>query len=208
MLRDAFARHGLRYMVFPWTSASKPAAVERLRRWLADGLLANPEHTKLRREMLSFEEKVTPSGQFTFAARGRAHDDYVALLLTTAMAEIAGHLPGSPLFEGARQAREARDLQLHAQLALVGGPAFAPWAKDALALPPGMSPQKEREVLEALAGGSDLDTSLLSPRHRISLASAKHREANIAAGRPPSGLSASDAAAWDERLEKGDPDVL
>ena len=67
-----------------------------VRRWLADDLLVLPDHEKLRRQLLAFEEKITPSGALTFGARGAGHDDYVALLLTAAMADAAGHLRGSP----------------------------------------------------------------------------------------------------------------
>ena len=63
-----------------------------MRRWLADEQLALPEHPKLRAELLSFEEQITPSGSFRYAARGSGHDDYVSLLLTAAMAELSGEL--------------------------------------------------------------------------------------------------------------------
>lgn len=92
MLSSAFHQRGLAYHVHPWTATSKPAAVERVRRWLASGTLALPKHDRLRNELLSFEEKITPSGQFTFGGRGSGHDDYVALLITAAHAEIAGDL--------------------------------------------------------------------------------------------------------------------
>lgn len=96
--RDAFSlsaefdRHRLRLAVHDWTASSKAPAVETVRRWLRDGLLALPRHEVLRREMLQFEEKITPDGQFTFAARGSGHDDFVALLVTAAMATIDGHM--------------------------------------------------------------------------------------------------------------------
>lgn len=89
MLESAFSRHGLAYRVHDWTASSKPEAVERVRRWMADGRLSLPEHDTLRRELLAFEEKITPSGSLTFGARGSGHDDYVSLLITAALA-IAG----------------------------------------------------------------------------------------------------------------------
>lgn len=99
MLRNAFEnppeasrRRAMRYVVHPWTTQSKPEAIERVRRWLAEGVVALPPHATLRRELLSFEERITPSGSFTFGARGSGHDDYVALLITAAMAELEGHL--------------------------------------------------------------------------------------------------------------------
>ena len=53
MLQSAFARGGLRYHVHDWTSASKPAAVEALRRWFAEGTISLPDHEKLKRELLT-----------------------------------------------------------------------------------------------------------------------------------------------------------
>lgn len=97
MLSAAFKRNGLQFVEHPWTAVNKPVAVAKVRRWLADGALLLPEHAKLRRELLAFEERVTPSGTFTFGARGGGHDDYVALLITLALAEIEKPLEGSPL---------------------------------------------------------------------------------------------------------------
>jgi hypothetical protein len=88
MLKAAFTKRGLRYFVHDWTNPSKVEAVERVRRWLADGALALPRHEKMRRELLAFTEKITPSGAFTFGPRGTGHDDFVALLITAAMADI------------------------------------------------------------------------------------------------------------------------
>lgn len=85
-LASAFQRRGLTYCVHPWTAQSKPEAVERLRRWFAENRVILPEHEKLRRELIGFEERTTPSGSFTFGARGSGHDDYVALLITAVMA--------------------------------------------------------------------------------------------------------------------------
>lgn len=95
-LSGLFARNGMRFESLAWTSASKEAATTAVRRWLADDLLVLPNHETMRRELIAFEEKITPSGSLTFGARGSGHDDYVALLLTAAMAEQAGLLHGSP----------------------------------------------------------------------------------------------------------------
>ncbi len=96
MLKDAFARCGVLFRELAWTSASKPRAVARLRRWLIDGRLALPPHDALKRELLSFEERITPGGDFTFGARGNGHDDFVSLLITIAMADEARLLTGAP----------------------------------------------------------------------------------------------------------------
>lgn len=90
MLQSEFNRNDLSFRVFDWTASSKPPAVERVRRWLAEGQIMLPEHETARRELLAFEERITASGQFTFGARGSGHDDYVALLITAAMADLDG----------------------------------------------------------------------------------------------------------------------
>ncbi len=96
MLKSSFGRHGIKFHELPWASTNKERAVAMLRRWFAEGQILLPEHEKLRHELLSFEEIVRPSGAFTFGARGSGHDDYVALLITAAMADAADLLPGSP----------------------------------------------------------------------------------------------------------------
>lgn len=96
LLRNEIERRGLRFYEHAWSSPSKITAVEAIRRWLADGKLSLPAHEKLRAELYAFEERSTPSGALTFAARGRGHDDFVSLLLTTAMAESEGLISSSP----------------------------------------------------------------------------------------------------------------
>lgn len=96
MLGSAFRRLGLEFTEIPWTSSNKERAVGTVRRWLADCALVLPEHEKLRLELLSFEERVSSSGAFTFGARGTGHDDYVAIVITAAMGDALGLIPGSP----------------------------------------------------------------------------------------------------------------
>lgn len=110
MLESGFARRDLYFEKHDWTSASKPVAVEQLRRLFAERRIALPPlATKaaetLRAELLSFEEKITPTGTLTFGARGSGHDDFVALLLTAMMAigEDGEYRPG----ELSRQLRRA-----------------------------------------------------------------------------------------------------
>lgn len=96
MLRAAFRARGLSFYEHPWTNPAKQRAVELVRRWLADDRLVLPKHDNLKLELLQFEERIAPSGAFTFGARGTGHDDFVALLLTAAMAEARGLIPGGP----------------------------------------------------------------------------------------------------------------
>jgi hypothetical protein len=92
-LASALSARKLQFTEHPWTAQNKPQAVERLRRLLADGLLSIEEHPRLRRELLNFEERINPSGQFTYSARRKGHDDHVALLITSMLAQIAGDIP-------------------------------------------------------------------------------------------------------------------
>ncbi|HEY4122571.1 MAG TPA: hypothetical protein VGM56_32125 [Byssovorax sp.] len=104
MLQSAFARHGLGYEVHDWTSASKPKAIETLRRLFADGRIHLPEHDDLRSELMNFEERITPSGAITFAARGAGHDDFVSLLITACMADLPVGRRHSAEFESSLEA--------------------------------------------------------------------------------------------------------
>ena len=70
-----------------------------LRRWLQSRSIAiepGPEAESLRRELLGFEERISPGGALTYGARRGGHDDRVALLLNAAMAEETFLLEGSP----------------------------------------------------------------------------------------------------------------
>jgi hypothetical protein len=108
MMRSALEKRGFAYDVHPWTATSKPLGVERVRRWFADDGIALIEHPKMRAELLAFEERISPSGAFTFGARGSGHDDYVALLITAALAELDGDLrcvgPGAGFMSAGRGA--------------------------------------------------------------------------------------------------------
>lgn len=91
----ALARHSLRYEVCTWSNESKRIAIEIIRRWMQTRALVLPDHEKLRRQLLEYETKITPSGYEVSGGRGR-NDDYAALLLTLAMVESNGGLHCSP----------------------------------------------------------------------------------------------------------------
>ena len=95
MVKAAFLRNGVRFTSHPWTATAKPRAVARVRRWLIDGLLSLPKHDALLGELRSFEERFTSAGELTFGARGSKHDDFVALLITAAIADEERRLRGS-----------------------------------------------------------------------------------------------------------------
>lgn len=96
-LKSAFAQRGLRFTSIPWSASevatgSKSRAVALVRRWLADDVLVLPKDEKLRREMLSLQERFSPSGSLTYGARGSQHDDRMACLLTCAMVDLASRM--------------------------------------------------------------------------------------------------------------------
>lgn len=98
MLKSEFARHGVAFMEHTWTAQSKPDAVEIVRRWLREGALSLPEHETMQKELLAFEERINAAGNFSFGARGNGHDDFVALLLTAALANERGYIPPPPRY--------------------------------------------------------------------------------------------------------------
>ena len=99
MLSSAFGKRGLRFVEVPWSGASKPKAVTLIRRWFSEHMIALPEHEQLRRELCAFEERISPSGHFTYDSRG-VHADYTACLITAALAELTHGLPRSPMRGG------------------------------------------------------------------------------------------------------------
>ena len=94
-LAAEFRRNGVRFVELPWTTASKPRAVARLRRLLLEGRVQLPHHPELRRELLTFEEKIDPgTGQITFAGHT---GDHLACLITACLADEEKRLTGSPI---------------------------------------------------------------------------------------------------------------
>ncbi len=96
MLSSAFSRHGLRYTPVAITGQNKPKAVTMLRRWFSEGLIKVPAHEKLLRELRAFEERISASGHFTYDSRG-VHADYLACIITAAVAELERELSRSPM---------------------------------------------------------------------------------------------------------------
>ncbi|HVY26946.1 MAG TPA: hypothetical protein VHB79_10350 [Polyangiaceae bacterium] len=94
--RSEFARHKLEFRSLPWTSSTKIEAVAHLRRLFAEDSIALPDRAKLRRELSSYTERVTPSGSLSYSGKG-AHDDETSLLITQAIAELERLMPGSTL---------------------------------------------------------------------------------------------------------------
>lgn len=91
-----------------WTQQNKADAMHLLRRLLHERALIVQPHAQMKQQMLGLEERILPSGQFSYGARRGAHDDYAALLITAMLADASWGLPGSPhRIEVTRSARMA-----------------------------------------------------------------------------------------------------
>jgi hypothetical protein len=95
-LQALFQDNGMRFHQFAWSNPSKVAAVERLRRLMADRQIVLPDDETLRRELLGYEERITPSGSITYGGRRGVHDDAVSCVISGLIAEADGLL-GGPL---------------------------------------------------------------------------------------------------------------
>jgi len=95
--RSEFQRNKLQFHSIAWTSSNKSEAVTRLNRLFAEDAIVLPSRPKLERELLSYSERIAPSGTLTYSARGGGHDDEASLLITCALAELERMLPGSTL---------------------------------------------------------------------------------------------------------------
>jgi hypothetical protein len=92
-----FKRHGLRYHPIQWTAQSKPEAIIRIKRLLAEDRLVLPERETLRQELLNYQEKISSTGHVSHSARGSGHDDECSLLISLAHGELENLVPGAPL---------------------------------------------------------------------------------------------------------------
>ncbi len=104
MLSAEFSARGFVFRPLPWTNANKATAVETVRAWMRDDrLVIPPTAEKMRAELLGFQERIAPSGFITYGARRGGHDDFAALLLTSAIADADGLISGSPFLRTVRR---------------------------------------------------------------------------------------------------------
>jgi hypothetical protein len=92
-LKSLFQQRGISFHEHTWTGGDtglKTQIVTALRRKLAEGTIIFPQHDRLKKELLGFEEKITPAGSLTFGGSRGISDDYVACVLTAQAAEIEG----------------------------------------------------------------------------------------------------------------------
>ena len=92
-------RQSINFESLAWTNSSKVAALATLRRLLRERAISidptGPNGERMREQLLGLEEKLLPSGAFTYAARRGAHDDFASILLTICMAINEGRVPDS-----------------------------------------------------------------------------------------------------------------
>ena len=101
-LESEFARHGMRFEKKDWSAASKIEAAAVLRRMIREQTFViadGPEGELVKRDLLSLEEKFTPSGAITISARRSrlGHSDRGMMTLLVARLESEGALRGSPI---------------------------------------------------------------------------------------------------------------
>jgi len=102
-------KHGVAYRSFAWTQPTKLDAVARVASWMRDGVLSietgNPHEGEFKKQLLSFDERISKSGAIKYSGRGSVHDDLVSVLLLAARADAEGLLPMSPYFGQPRVSR-------------------------------------------------------------------------------------------------------
>lgn len=94
LLDAEFRRRGMYYASVQYTNQRKAEALEWVAQLARTDRLRIERHSEMRKELLEFREKVLPSGAITYA--GLRHDDFVSLLMTSALADIDGLFRGSP----------------------------------------------------------------------------------------------------------------
>jgi len=90
----ALRQRGLRSEFRAWTNQNKAEAIRRIRRLMADSQLWIAPNETMRKELHSYAEQITSSGNIRHNARGSGHDDFAALLMTATMADLDGLIPG------------------------------------------------------------------------------------------------------------------
>jgi hypothetical protein len=80
-IRQGLAARGLSVSEKPWTNETKVDAVAAVRRCLYSGRLEIPPTRELISELVTLEQRPTPSGRPRIAAPGGSHDDYATALL-------------------------------------------------------------------------------------------------------------------------------
>jgi hypothetical protein len=105
-LASAIGRFGIPFFAHSWTASLKERAVERVRRWLADGMIVLPKHDALRSQLHAFQEVISPSGALTFRGRRGGKDDFAMLVMLGALVDCEGQLSGSPIASRVRYALE------------------------------------------------------------------------------------------------------
>lgn len=128
-LESEFPKYGLRYLSLPWTNSTKLEAVARISSWMRDGVLSiqadSPFAPELKKQLLSFDERISKSGAIKYSGRGSVHDDLVSVLLLAARADEEGLLPMSP-YKPPAQDRTEMFAELERRFGDGDGPTWQP----------------------------------------------------------------------------------
>ena len=92
--QEGLAARGLSVSEKPWTNETKVDAVAAVRRCLYSGRLEIPPTRELISELVTLEQRPTPSGRPRIAAPGGSHDDYATALLALVNELEAPSRPG------------------------------------------------------------------------------------------------------------------
>ena len=98
LARNELRKYNVLFNDLTWTAESKHDAVIRLKRLMSDQQLVFCECPTMQSELKAYQKKPTPGGIFRYAAKGKNHDDCVALCINAALCDIEGRLQGSELF--------------------------------------------------------------------------------------------------------------
>jgi hypothetical protein len=103
MLGDMIRREGLRPVVHTWSGPGrKTEAVDHLRTLLIERRVRLPQHDKLRNELVRFQSRQTPGGNFSYVvAGGGGHGDHASCLTLAMRADLDGFVDRSPTKGGA-----------------------------------------------------------------------------------------------------------
>ncbi len=101
-LGDMIRKEGLRPIVLTWTQADKTQAVDYLRSLFIEKRIRLPQHDMLRNELVRFQSRQTPGGNFSYVtAGGGGHGDHASCLTLAMRADLDGYLDRSPTRAGA-----------------------------------------------------------------------------------------------------------
>ncbi len=105
MLGDLVRQEGFRPIVHTWSGAGrKTEAVDHLRTLLIEQRVRLPKHDLLKQELIRFQARPTPGGNFQYiVAGGAGHGDHASCLTLAMRADLDGFVDRSPTMRSNRR---------------------------------------------------------------------------------------------------------